>query len=284
MAIAWLSNREIERSLMRARRSEQELKDERDLLEIKVEERTHELREVEFEKTKQLHRFAEFGQLASGLFHDILNLLNALSIRIERRPDKDVHEDARTRASLEEALDTTRQIENFMHAVRKQLEQKDSYESFSIVDAVGQAIQLLSYKARRENVRIDFPHNEDADIPYLGNPFKFHQILVNLLLNAIESYEGLPKNDGRERVVLVTLGRGAGTVTMKVEDHGCGIAPAIREKIFEPFFTTKSKDKGVGIGLATVKKIVTEELHGTITVASVEGRSSAFTITFPYEE
>ena len=48
-------------------------------------ERTDELRKTQLEKMQQLNRLAELGQLSSGLFHDILNLLNALSLRAERR-------------------------------------------------------------------------------------------------------------------------------------------------------------------------------------------------------
>ena len=70
MTVSWLSNREIERSLRRARTSEAALKEERDMLEITVEDRTRELQKTQSEKIAQLYRFAEFGKLASGLFHD----------------------------------------------------------------------------------------------------------------------------------------------------------------------------------------------------------------------
>jgi hypothetical protein len=76
--IAWLSNREIERSLLRARRSEQNL-------EVKVEERTRELQAAQLEKIDHLYRFAEFGQLASGMFHDLLNVVNAVALNDEKR-------------------------------------------------------------------------------------------------------------------------------------------------------------------------------------------------------
>jgi len=84
MIVAWLYNREIERSLQRAKSSEQALKEERDLLEVKVAKRTDELRRAQLDKVQQLNRLAELGQLSSGLFHDILNLLTALSLRADR--------------------------------------------------------------------------------------------------------------------------------------------------------------------------------------------------------
>ncbi len=71
--VSWLANREIVKSLRRAQTSEQELKNERDLLEIKIAERTQALKQAQLEKVTELDRFAEFGRLASGAFHDLMN-------------------------------------------------------------------------------------------------------------------------------------------------------------------------------------------------------------------
>ena len=71
------------------------------------------------------------------------------------------------------------------------------------------------------------------------------------------------------------------TVTIRVEDNSCGMPSEVRAQIFEPFFTTKGKEKGIGIGLATVKKIVEEDFYGTITVRSEVNIGSSFIIEFP---
>jgi signal transduction histidine kinase len=273
MMLSWLSNREIEKSLFRARRSERELKHERDTLETKVNERTQELRKTQFEKIEQIYRFAEFGRLASGLFHDILNLLNAISLRTETGADKE--------ANLVEAAETTKLIENFIQAIRKQLDHHESCELFSLVDSINQAIQLVSYKATKENVRIMFHYDSAIRYTYFGDPFKFHQAIINTLINAIECYDGVPENDQRKRVAIIHLEKAEDRVTVRIEDHGCGVPANIQEKIFEPFFSTKSGVRGSGIGLATVKKIVEEDLRGTITLSTREGQQSVFTISFP---
>lgn len=82
--LTWLSNREIETSLARARKSEAALTLERDNLEITVAERTREIKSLQAEKVAQLYRSAEFGRLSSGLFHDLMNPLNALIGNIDR--------------------------------------------------------------------------------------------------------------------------------------------------------------------------------------------------------
>ena len=82
--IAWLFCRGIGRALVRAQQSEKELKEERDSLEIKVITRTEQLRQMEMEKISQLYRLAKFGRLSSGIFHDLINPLTAISLNLEQ--------------------------------------------------------------------------------------------------------------------------------------------------------------------------------------------------------
>ncbi len=269
--VAWLYDREIQRSLRRTRDSERALKEERDLLEAKIIERTDELRRTQLEKVQQLNRLAELGQLSSGLFHDLLNLLNALTLRADDDTDP----------ALTDAFNTTKQIGEFMQAVRIQIGGGGAPESFSLIQGVSHVIQLVNYQANKENICITFRPDPRIEIMYFGAPFKFQEIVINLLLNAIESYEGVPRNDGRARTIKITIKEQGGMACLRVRDNGSGMAPDIRARIFEPFFTTKSATKGIGIGLATIKKIIEKDLSGTISVESGPGSGSIFTVTFP---
>lgn len=273
MIVAWLYDREIEHSLRRAKSSEQALKEERDLLEVKVVERTDELRRTQLEKVQQLNRLAELGQLSSGLFHDILNLLTALSLRSDADKMKD--------PSLASALKTTKQIEGFMQAVRKQIRGAHGCESFSLAQGIEHAIQLVNYQANKEHVSIVFDHDPCADIIHFDAPFRFQEIVINLLLNAIESYENIPRSDSLARTIKIKLEGHDGMATLSVRDNGCGMTPEVRAHLFEPFFTTKSGAKGIGIGLPTIKKIIESDMSGTIAVESEVERGTSFTVTFP---
>lgn len=279
--VAWLSNREIERSLFRARRSEKALKEERDHLEITVRERTRELRKAELEKVEQLYRFAEFGRLASGLFHDILNLLNAVSLRMKGETDR-MDGSLKTETSLAEALNTAKQIERFMHGIRRQLDRQTVREFFPPVQSVEDVIQLLAYQARRGGVTVSLAADPGVPPMHFGNPSAFHHVMMNVILNAIESYETVPRAE-EERAVAVNVRASAGAITISVSDTGCGVPEDIREKIFEPFFTTKDRAKGLGIGLAMVKKIVEEDFHGAVAIESGNGKGTVFKITLPFE-
>ena len=70
------------------------------------------------------------------------------------------------------------------------------------------------------------------------------------------------------------------TLTITIEDNGCGIPKDLRKHVFEPFFTTKKEGKGTGIGLTVVKRMV-EEHGGWIQVQSEEEKGTTFIMNFP---
>ncbi|NLW10151.1 MAG: substrate-binding domain-containing protein [Firmicutes bacterium] len=119
-------------------------------------------------------------------------------------------------------------------------------------------------------------HKELAkDLSLYGDPQAFSQILVNLLVNAIDACKGKP---GEIRVLL-TEDLEEKTVDLRVIDNGAGISKENMTKIFDPFFTTKSFGEGTGLGLSIVYDLV-KEFNGNITVDSVPGRTE-FSIRFP---
>ena len=70
-------------------------------------------------------------------------------------------------------------------------------------------------------------------------------------------------------------------IEVRVRDNGTGIAEELRDKLFQPFFTTKPTGEGTGLGLSISYDIVTQEHGGTITVDSVPGEFTEFTIRLP---
>jgi len=277
--VSWLSNREIEKSLIRARRSEAELIVERDSLEIKVEERTRDIKEMQLEKMGQLYRFAEFGRLSSGLFHDLVNPLTAVSLNMEIVRSNEVggiHTDD-SKAYLDRALSATRKMEDFVTAVRKQISKQEHKIQFSLNEEIRQVLDILLYKANRAGVKLVFTTKEQIDT--YGDNIKFSQVVLNLVGNAIEAY--VPNKEG-DRAVHVSLSNKSGVIEFTVHDQGVGIPSENLAKIFEPFFTTKNAGSGMGIGLSLVKKIIEKDFNGTIAVSSNEGSGSIFTITFPH--
>lgn len=271
--VSWLSNREIESSLKRARRSELELKKEKDNLKIRVVERTKKLRELQMHQVGQLYRFAEFGRLSSGLFHDLINRLTPVSLNMEQAQmsNRTIKE---TKNYLSEAIVSAKKMEDFIIAAKKQMTQIESNTNFSLVKEIEEVIEILNYKARKLGVEIKFFF--DRDIEIFGDSVKFSQIAVNLISNAIDSYDDETKESNRQ--VLVSLKNEEGFGVLSVKDFGHGITKENIKFVFEPFFTTKKLGKGTGVGLAITKEIVEKAFNGSIEIKSQEKIGSEFIV------
>jgi signal transduction histidine kinase len=271
-AVSWLSNREIDKSLVRARTSEAELKKERDSLEVTVEEKTRELKEAQAEKIGQLYRFAEFGRLSSGLFHDLVNPLNAVSLNLEMYKNED---------TIARAIGATKQIEGLIGTIRKQLSREEHNTNFSPYKEIIEAINLLRHKAMTTNVTVSFSGAEDIKI--FGDAIKFHHAVLNLLSNAIDAYAHSIESRVTQQII-VSLKKEKECLVCIVTDFGCGIAPEHINKIFESFFSTKSNTHGIGIGLSMTKRIIEKDFGGTLSVDSTLGKGSTFTAIFPINQ
>lgn len=272
--ISWLSNRETEKSLKRARSSEAELKKERDSLEIKVQERTEELKKMQMEKIAQVYRFAEFGRLSSGFFHDLVNPLTIVSLNMERVKDEQIKEIGEAKNYLAKAIEATRRLEDFINTARKQIRKEEEKRVFFIANEVQQVIDMLAYKARKANVKVNFYDGEGLEL--FGDSVRFSQAITNLIANAIDSY--VDKKD-KEGIVEVRIFSKGNSVFLEIKDFGAGIKKDHLKLIFEPFFTTK-EEQGIGIGLSLTKDIIEKDFKGNIKVISKEGKGTKFVLEF----
>jgi signal transduction histidine kinase len=111
----------------------------------------------------------------------------------------------------------------------------------------------------------------------VGSPGRLSQVVLNLVLNALQAMEGRPQD---ENAIEVESGAGGGRVAIRVRDNGPGIAPAHLARIFEPFFTTKAEGEGTGLGLAICRDIARAH-GGDISVETRVGEGTTFTLTLP---
>jgi signal transduction histidine kinase len=148
---------------------------------------------------------------------------------------------------------------------------------FRVTDIVATAEHAVLF-ARQQAVtkRIDIELEVKRAVPPVEHdPNQINQVLLNLLLNAIQSME-------RAGTICVSVQLEEGDeVSIRVADEGKGIAPQDLPNIFRPFFTTKGQ--GTGLGLSLARRIV--EAHaGTISVASNLGRGTQFRIELPIRQ
>lgn len=275
-AVAWLYAKEIEKSLKRAHLSERALREERDSLEIKVEERTKQIRELEIEKITQLYRLAEFGRLSSGIFHDLINPLTAVSLSLEQIKNDPNFKSANNH--LEQAFCATSKMENFISSLKKQILGTKSKRYFLVAKEIEETLQILNYKLNKARTSLNI--NISNEIQLYGDPLKFSQIIANLISNAIEACLAT-EDETRNNIELVAKEEKE-KIKIIISDTGIGIEPINKNKIWQTFFSTKKgHDCGLGIGLASVKNIIEKDFSGNIDFIS-NSQGTSFYLEFPH--
>lgn len=224
-------------------------------------------------------RLSLIGQMASALAHELGQPLNACQSYLSglrlRLGDELAH-----RPELLGALDKASQhleqagqiIRNVRGFVARGAPEPSSVDLQALV---GQTLRLLELPIRAAGVRTDVVAVE-ALPPARANPVEIQQVLVNLVINAIEAMAAVPIDD---RAVQIRLLRdGHGMVCIEVADRGSGIAAELAPRIFDPYVT--SKTTGLGMGLMISRTIV-ESHGGALRLVRHKAPGATFRFTLP---
>lgn len=249
-------------------------------LEEQVERRTAELKATQ-ERLVQTNRMASMGQLAASVVHEVNNPISAvlnLSMYLQRILGEDGVPPDRLdafRRHLGQISDETaragRIVTDLLSFSRRSTPQRAPAD---LNDVMERAVSLVRHRGELESIRIvTEPHPSLP--PVSCDHAQIEQVVVNLLLNALEAIEG------SGTVVLRTgVEPETDSVVLQVQDDGPGIAQEHIGRIFDPFFSTKEGEKGVGLGLAVVYGIV-EAHDGRLGVTSRVGAGTTFTVRLP---
>lgn len=271
--VSWLFNYLMEKSLHRAITAEAELRKQKSLLEIKVQERTRELQAAQLEKVRQMYRFAELGQLSTALMHDLANHLTSLTLDIEGLQGQ-----GRSRA-VSRAKRSIRYIDDMVVRVREQLHGKGQARTFGVVDEVDAIVKMLRHKAQAASVSLEWqPPAEGKNLRITGEPVRLRQLMANLVSNGIDAYYALRDDIDEKRVVEVQVADDEHHIIITVNDWGRGIPKQHCAKLFEPFFSTKQT--GMGMGLYIARQVAVEHFLGDIKVAN-PAQPTSFVVTLP---
>ena len=229
-------------------------------------------------------RLAAVGQLAAGLAHEINNpvaFVGANLRLLEQYWEKLTREGSGAEESgllasegqelIEESLegvdraaDIVRGVRNFTHTGSSERLPAD------LAELIADCLKMLRSR-RSDGVRIEL--GLEPVPPVLCCPPEIEQVLLNLLLNAVQAIEGRGRID-----VSTHVEESSGVVTIR--DDGPGIPPEVLERIFDPFFTTKPAGEGTGLGLGIAHQVVARH-GGRITVQSEPGRGATFRVHLP---
>lgn len=222
----------------------------------------------------QREKMAAIGTMAAGIAHEIGNPLAGLSAVIEllkrRHPRPE---------QLHHLKTVHTQVGRIARIVRQLVEfARPASPERSLVDLdalIEETLVLLHYSHRGRRGEIQSIRNAELP-PVLVNPQQFQQVLLNLLLNALDAVE---EADGQQ-AIRIDRRSDEGWVRVSVRDWGCGMSPEHLRMAFEPFFTTKPPNRGTGLGLAVSSRLV-ESHGGSIHIDSTLGQGTTVTVSFP---
>ena len=207
-------------------------------------------------------KMASLGQMAGGIAHEINNPLAIISGRVQLL-SRHIARDQVDRASAQVALDnivlTVERISKIIRGL-KVFSRNGDTDPFDVI-ALSQVVEdSLSFCRERFKVRgVDLRIDPIPDVRLLGSAAQLSQILINLLNNAYDAIEPMPK-----RWIQVSFGAAdPARVRIEVTDGGPPIPAEVAEKLMNPFFTTKPAGKGTGLGL-TLSHQIAERHKGSL--------------------
>lgn len=225
--------------------------------------------QLQVERTQKL---SLAGQIAAGVAHEIKNPLASIKGAADILTDPSTSPDNRTefneilRSEVKRINTTVSEFLEFARPKTTELRQIDFSE------LVRAGLRQVESQAKRTNVTL--ATNLTPTLRVDGDSEKLHQMILNLVLNAIQA-----SDEGSE--ISVTLETApAHRVRLTITDQGEGIAERDLPRLFEPFFTTKTS--GTGLGLAVVKAIVADH-HGDIHMNSRVGEGTTVAVELPRE-
>jgi signal transduction histidine kinase len=222
----------------------------------------------------QAERLAALGTLAGGIAHEFHNLIGGIrGCASELQTSETDAERKETLAVITRAADRgTGIVQQLLRFARRSVERHERLDPAAVA---GDALALCEPAARRQQITVDRRFTSGLELR--GDGDALHQVLVNLLLNALQAM-------GSGGTLRVAIDGDDAEVRIAIADTGRGIAPADLPHLFEPFFTTRHGDdgqrRGTGLGLSVSWGLV--QAHGgRIDVQSTLGQGTTFTVRLP---
>jgi signal transduction histidine kinase len=223
-----------------------------------------------------MNRVATAGELSASIAHEVNQPLTGIVARAgaarrwltAEKPDLE-----KVRAALTQ-IETAGHRASDVVANVKSLFQRDTQDrsEIDINSLIWTVLGLVDIDLRKEQISLKTELGEQLQ-PILGNRVQLQQVILNLVMNAIDAMRSVP-----DRVLTVTTLNERDGVHVSIADTGIGIEPSNLDEIFKPLFTTK--EHGMGMGLSICRSVI-ESHNGRIWVSAGQERGSIFHLILP---
>jgi PAS domain S-box-containing protein len=228
-------------------------------------------------KVAQAEKMASLGQLAAGVAHEINNPLTGILLYASLLCEN-LAEDNPAKEDICCIIEDAQRCKDIVKGLLTYSRQTNpNAEILTLNDLVSGSLSLIRDQRLFMQVSV-VKQLSDEEMPICGDRNLLSQVIINLVMNAI---------DAMERVGTLTLrtyrNHNDHRACLEVSDTGCGIPKENLPKIFDPFFTSKEPGKGTGLGLSTVYGIV-ESSGGAVRVKETSKKGTTFIVELPIHE
>jgi PAS domain S-box-containing protein len=248
------------------------------LTDIEARKRAEEQRERFEADLAHINRVSVMGELAASIAHEVNQPLSGIvsnGSACLRWLARDVPDVAEVREAIGDIVRDGKRAGEVIARIRALTKRTiTSRDQLDLNETIREVLVLVGDQARRNRVVVQTQFAPDAS-PVAGDRVQLQQVVLNLIMNAIEAMSGV--SEWARELVVMTRNLGPEQVEVTVEDSGTGIDPEKIDKIFDSFYTTKSS--GMGMGLSISRSIL--EAHGGRLWATAKDRGTTFHFTLP---
>ena len=211
--------------------------------------------EERYKELLRIDRTSRLGELTASLAHELNQPLTAILSTAQaalRFLESGNNDPALHREILQNIVQDDKRAADIIRSLRSMVKKEESIkEKVNVVEALSEVVAITHGELIKHNVQVETLL--DASLPpVLANKGQIQQVLLNLILNAVDSLEQIAPD---KRMIILQTNNSDGVIRVAVNDNGTGIPPENIEHVFEPFFSTKGT--GLGMGLSVCKTIIT---------------------------
>lgn len=222
------------------------------------------------ERVLRSEHLAAMGQLVAEISHEIKNPLMMIG-GFARQLFKPVDEETKNQ-KLTIITEQVERLEKLLAGLREfYLQKPPAIQSFNVIKALEKVLSLVKNECAKKNIHTSLTMT-DKELVVNWDPDKLEQVLLNIIMNSIESMD----NGGN---LSIRAGLSGEKVDITIEDNGSGISKEHMDKVFECLYTTKTY--GTGLGLCISKKYIDEHDGSVLAIESEEDKGTKTIISLP---
>ncbi|QXE91811.1 PAS domain S-box protein [Geomonas subterranea] len=270
------------------KKAEEEVRQARSSLELRVQERTEELnralqhlrseteeriRAVEELRVReqmlmQQSRLAAMGEMLVNISHQWRQPLNVLGLILQnlaRSYERGALSVEVVRKSVRRGTELIEHMSKTIADFSAYLNPDKTKLSFDVGEVINNAVSMVRESLHGIEIKV---HTPDEPVFAEGYRNEYAQVVINILVNARDALRDKSVPDAR---VTIGINRQGDKSVVTILDNAGGIAADVLEKIFDPYFTTKEPGRGTGIGLFMSKAIIEKSMGGKLTARNADG-------------